>query len=62
MTCSELEAPENGIIQCSDILVGDICIFQCNPGFVLSGDASRTCQSDQTWSGMKATCAQGCLL
>ena len=34
------------------------CNFTCNTGYELTGSDSRTCQSDGTWSGAKATCSK----
>ena len=59
-SCPPLDPPDNGsITQCSGTSVGDICLLECDPGFELSGDDVRTCQSDQTWSGTDTVCTPG---
>jgi len=55
-SCAPLTAPDNGMIQCSGTSVDDICLFTCDDGFELSGNSSRTCQDDGTWSGTEAMC------
>jgi len=65
--CPTLMAPENGMIDCSlgdDGIpsVGDTCTVTCNDGFVLDGDATRTCQMNRRrtrWSGTEASCVSG---
>ena len=60
-------APENGMIDCSlgDDGVptdGDTCTVTCNDGFVLRGDATRTCRINRrgrNWSGNEARCEEG---
>jgi len=39
--------------------VGDICNFKCSTGYELIGSKTRTCQSDETWSGREAMCNRG---
>ena len=38
---------------------GDTCTYQCDDGYELSGDMSRECQSDGTWTGSEPTCDLG---
>jgi len=54
--CGALTAPDNGNIDCSS---EDECSFTCNDGFVISGSTVRTCQDDNTWSGIHPTCIRG---
>ena len=35
---------------------GDTCSFACNTGYELTGSDTRTCQSDESWSGSDAVC------
>jgi len=37
----------------------DTCSFTCNTGYQLTGSATRTCQSDGSWSGSDAMCRRG---
>jgi len=36
----------------------DICDFTCNAGFELTGSDTRTCQSDESWSGSETICSR----
>ncbi len=52
-----MEGPSNGSIQCTGPQVTDgICNFKCDPGYLLSGSSSRTCQPNHTWSGEYTEC------
>ena len=57
--CIPLDDPENGMADCSGNLFEDSCSFMCDSGYVLSGSANRTCQSNGNWSGTDAICTQG---
>ena len=54
----------NGMINCS---LGDdevssyegICSFTCNNGYELTGNNTRICQSDGSWSGSDVVCIRG---
>ena len=64
-TCPPLTAPNNGMISCSlggDGVPnpGDTCTYTCNDGYMLtSSSETRTCQSDENWSGSVAVCRRG---
>ena len=34
----------------------DSLLFNCDPGFILNGSSSRTCQANGTWSGLSTVC------
>ncbi|XP_065904304.1 receptor-type tyrosine-protein phosphatase delta-like isoform X2 [Dysidea avara] len=61
-TCPVLTDPTNGMVTCSlgddgVATAGETCSYICDNGFVrLSGDATRTCGSDRSWSGSAAVC------
>ena len=63
--CEYLSTPANGVItSCSSGRVGvgyegDTCSFTCNTGYELTGSDTRTCQSDESWSGSDAVCSRG---
>ena len=38
---------------------GDSCSFTCNTGYELTGNETRTCQSDGSWSGTDDVCRRG---
>jgi len=37
----------------------DVCTVMCNTGYVLIGDAMRTCQNDTMLNGTEAMCNRG---
>ncbi|XP_019614670.1 PREDICTED: IgGFc-binding protein-like, partial [Branchiostoma belcheri] len=59
--CPALSIPANGRMSCdngSSFRFPENCSFSCDPGYELqvSGNNSRTCQADGTWSGGDVTC------
>lgn len=36
--------------------VGNVVSFQCQPGHLIQGSSSRTCQPDLTWTGAQPEC------
>ncbi len=60
--CPPLPEIANGVFSYSpditpDYDVGTMAIYLCENGFVLSGDDTRDCQSDGTFSGMEPVCS-----
>ncbi len=61
--CSDLSAPTNGESisynagTMNNRPVNTVATYTCNDGYVLMGDATRTCQSDGDWSSTAPTCA-----
>ena len=37
---------------------GSVATHTCDDGFVLSGDMTRTCQSNGEWTGSSLSCVQ----
>ena len=65
--CHALSTPANGMIFCSSGRVGvgyegDNCGITCNTGYELTGNDTRTCQSDGSWSGTDSVCSRGTLV
>lgn len=54
--CPDLPDPTNGAVSVPSYSVGGIASYECNAGYGLDGSQSRTCESDQTWSGVQPTC------
>jgi CUB/sushi domain-containing protein len=57
--CAALEAPANGSVSVPALTAGTVADYGCEASFGLVGSASRTCQSDGTWSGEAPSCAPG---
>ena len=49
--------PDNGRVDYETTL-GSTATYTCNTGYQLDGDSTRTCQSDETWSGSAPTCTR----
>ena len=54
-------APLNGQVDCSSGLVdvgleGEDCTFSCDPGYMLQGSVSGTCENTGSWSGGLPSC------
>ncbi|XP_078603365.1 CUB and sushi domain-containing protein 3-like [Branchiostoma floridae x Branchiostoma japonicum] len=56
-SCPPLPPVEHGSTS-GDSYYGDVITYHCYPGYEISGDEERTCQSDQTWSGTQPTCSR----
>ena len=59
--CHNFSIPANGMMSCSSGRVGvgyegDTCSFTCNTGYELTGNDTRTCQSNGSWSGSPVSC------
>ncbi|XP_070559064.1 uncharacterized protein [Ptychodera flava] len=56
-TCTQLEPPANGNVNCSNGNNVDLeCYYTCDVGFELKGSISRTCDDKQQWSGTEPLC------
>jgi len=61
--CPVLANPDNGMVTCSlgsdnTPTKGDICAYECDDGYVVSGNGHRECQSDGNWTGSEPSCAK----
>ena len=52
----DLGAIENGMVTVSDTVFNSKANYSCDTGYVLAGDAIRTCQGSGLWSGSEPTC------
>ena len=64
VACPDLTPPMNGMLDCSfggdsDLNAGDTCSYLCDTGYMLNDTATRTCQSNSTWTGTDAVCSRG---
>lgn len=56
VSCGSLSAPANGSLDVEDTDFGASASYDCDDGYMISGDAIRTCTADGTWSGSEPTC------
>lgn len=56
VNCDRLDAPDNGQIRLTGTTLGSRAMYICNKGFMLEGDALRTCQENGEWSGEDPIC------
>ncbi|XP_078687665.1 uncharacterized protein LOC144919890 [Branchiostoma floridae x Branchiostoma belcheri] len=54
--CPELPHPTNGN-RTEGHLYGDTVTFSCNEAYELIGSENRTCQTNQSWSGVQPICS-----
>ena len=54
--CEELNDPLFGTVSYSGMEPGTVAEYSCNPGYLLSGDRTRTCLDPGMWSGNEPTC------
>ena len=59
VSCYQLQAPDNGKMECTGNHYEDVCTFSCDDSYELTGSDSRTCQSDAAWSGSETECVPG---
>ncbi|XP_035696822.1 uncharacterized protein LOC118430220 [Branchiostoma floridae] len=57
MSCPELSFPNNGS-RTEGRIYGDRVTFSCNEGYELIGSVNRTCQANQSWSGVQPNCSR----
>lgn len=57
ISCPKIEAPVNGVMQCTDKNNYDsLCRAQCDPGYDLLGSRARRCQWSGQWAGVPVVC------
>ena len=62
--CPNLTQPINGMMNCSlgdDEVPSyeDTCSFMCNTGYNLTGNETRLCENNSSWTGSEVMCIQG---
>ena len=55
--CGPLSPPMNGSFSGNATVFPNSVLFNCDPGFILSGSTIRTCQPNGTWSGFLTVCS-----
>ena len=54
--CPQLTAPVHGSLAPCNNFPGHICHFSCDIGYILTGSATRTCDSTGAWTGTQPQC------
>ena len=54
--CPELTAPQQGSLAPCYNLPGHSCHFSCDSGYILTGSATRRCDSNGLWTGTQPQC------
>ena len=62
VVCEDLLDIPSGSVALSGNSVGSTAIYRCVTGFILLGDAIRTCQPNGQWSGSEPSCGKQVLL
>ena len=56
MRCPYLYTPDNGYVETGDRTVGTTVKYKCHKGYLIEGEAERTCLPNGSWSGIRAVC------
>ncbi len=56
--CGTLSDPGNGTVNAPTTTFMYTATYNCNTGYNLTGDMTRTCQANGTWSGTDPTCTR----
>ncbi|KAL8570681.1 hypothetical protein ACOMHN_039116 [Nucella lapillus] len=56
--CSPPLPVPNGSVQGNDFQFGSSVTYACDPGFILQGQATRTCMAFRAWSGAEPVCVR----
>lgn len=54
--CGEPDLPVGGYITGFDFTIHSVITYHCEPGHLLSGQRTRNCTGDQTWTGVAPSC------
>ena len=58
INCRNLSNPDNGQVRIiNGTLLGSEAIYSCSPGYRLDGDATRSCEMNENWSGSQPVCS-----
>ena len=56
--CGSLSDPTNGQVNFTATTEGSVATYTCGTGYDPVGDTTRTCQSDEQWSGSEPVCGR----
>jgi len=56
LNCPDLIAPQNGDVDQTGNIPGDMADYTCDSGFTLIGDQRRVCQANGFWTGISPLC------
>lgn len=56
VNCGPLTGPNNGMVTVSDTTFMSTATYSCNPGYILMGSVTRTCEAVGNWYPLNATC------
>ena len=64
VVCLSLPLITNGMISYSALTLGasTVATYTCDTGYILNGDATKTCGSDGIWSGLAPIFCQGTIM
>ena len=56
VSCGDPGIPANGVRYGDIFTYQSSVLLECDPGYKLVGDLTRTCQADGSWTGSQPTC------
>ncbi len=56
--CGSLSDPGNGTVNAPTTTFMNTATYNCNTGYNLTGDMTRTCEANETWRGTAPTCTR----
>ena len=56
VSCGDPGTPDNGVRYGDTFKYQSTVVLECDPGYKLAGNITRTCQVDGNWSGSQPTC------
>ena len=57
--CPVLGDPANGMVTWTSFTTGSVATYECDRGFELVGQMTRTCRRNLEWSGVPPICRRG---
>ena len=54
--CATIKAPSSGTIELDTNGTTTVAVISCGNGYTLSGNGSKTCGEDGSWSGSEVLC------